>query len=829
MDTSLLIQEISLLKAAYLISLNKTEYKSLNPGELSILSQAYQIYQSHYYQDGDFIDLGNSFGEVVWIGFFASDLRNKETLNKLIENLKKETNSTEEVSQEESSVPATLEAMVAAYEKNQVERANLENIDTHPIAEAIKRARSTQVILQRAKIRAEVLKQNNEDKFFTNNIDPKTNNRTQSEKNIRQTATILVTSTLAEQGVKQNSSTNQRIIEEIVEQIESGSIKGYDEIRYVSEIFIKDEYPTFKAEYEEVDNLIKEEIYLETTEPGSEELEELNQEITQVSKKIVIDSNKFKEQKANLYSNDLDKFTKNAYSDAEYFQERLKKVIPNPQLPFSQVDAVAILSNKINNYLQKNYNYIDSQGARTVGIIKKIEEKGGKVQGQNSSVVELYSRGITSEKLEELAKKDNYLNEILKKQLETTKLVHTQLRKIEKTKFGKEILNRYEKYNKFLESPLGKATSFISTPTQVAKNYVYKQIGKSVGEYLVKQTSSEAAKKVGGYILKDGLKVGVETFTKEAATKLAAKAATWAATKIGISLTAESLNAIVPGLGLVVDAAIQIGLWVVEKTYIAARDKWREFINYDEEKARENKKALLIGLAAAGITATGLLGFGKRGVRGFVFATKAAVISAAGIIWLSLATIAVFLTLTFMVAPLLSTFVQFDAEEKVQYEANGIPVSTNSDCGWPIAPGYQVVEGPRGGTHSKSQLEAIDIWGSDIDGKSIISSTDGIVVSAGTYSNYGNTVQIQSKNSTGTFKVLYGHMSSMGVKVGQQIKKGQKIGLVGGTGGWSPHIHLEYQGIKYNQCPAGGVTIKDLCVGFAACGKIMTGEGPKVI
>ena len=247
MDNSLLIQEISLLKAAHYIAQNKTEYKTLNIGELSILSQAYQIYQSHFYQDGDVVDLGNGFGEIVWIGFFANDLKNKEVLNKLIETLKKETDIKEETDQETTSIPATLEAMVAAYEQNKVERANLENLDTHPIAEAIKRARATQAILQRAKIRAEVIKQPDKSKFFSQNVDPKSSDQVKSERNIRQTASILVTTILSEQGINQNSTINQKIIEGLVEQIESGSIKGYDEIRYVAEVFIKDEYPNLKA------------------------------------------------------------------------------------------------------------------------------------------------------------------------------------------------------------------------------------------------------------------------------------------------------------------------------------------------------------------------------------------------------------------------------------------------------------------------------------------------------------------------------------------------------------------------------------------------------
>ncbi|MEM1219136.1 MAG: peptidoglycan DD-metalloendopeptidase family protein [Bacteroidota bacterium] len=51
------------------------------------------------------------------------------------------------------------------------------------------------------------------------------------------------------------------------------------------------------------------------------------------------------------------------------------------------------------------------------------------------------------------------------------------------------------------------------------------------------------------------------------------------------------------------------------------------------------------------------------------------------------------------------------------------------------------------------------------------------------------------------YKTLYGHMSRMDVTVGEKVKKGQQIGLVGSTGtSTAPHCHYEvhYQGKKIN-------------------------------
>ncbi|MBC9728800.1 M23 family metallopeptidase [Streptomyces sp. TRM68367] len=65
----------------------------------------------------------------------------------------------------------------------------------------------------------------------------------------------------------------------------------------------------------------------------------------------------------------------------------------------------------------------------------------------------------------------------------------------------------------------------------------------------------------------------------------------------------------------------------------------------------------------------------------------------------------------------------------------------------------------------------------------------GTVVEAGWGGAYGNQVLIKMNDGTYT---QYGHLSSIGVSVGQQVTPGQQIGLSGATGNVTgPHLHFE--------------------------------------
>lgn len=78
-------------------------------------------------------------------------------------------------------------------------------------------------------------------------------------------------------------------------------------------------------------------------------------------------------------------------------------------------------------------------------------------------------------------------------------------------------------------------------------------------------------------------------------------------------------------------------------------------------------------------------------------------------------------------------------------------------------------------------------------GTPIRAAQAGVVVFSGTKSVYGKTVIIRHTNGMET---LYAHNSKNMVKVGQQVKKGQVIALVGVTGRTTgPHLHFQ---VNYN-------------------------------
>lgn len=74
-------------------------------------------------------------------------------------------------------------------------------------------------------------------------------------------------------------------------------------------------------------------------------------------------------------------------------------------------------------------------------------------------------------------------------------------------------------------------------------------------------------------------------------------------------------------------------------------------------------------------------------------------------------------------------------------------------------------------------------------GTAIQSTGDGVVVETGWHQGYGNCVRISHGYG---YETLYGHMNKIVVRVGETVKKAQKIGEVGDTGlSTAPHLHYE--------------------------------------
>jgi len=114
----------------------------------------------------------------------------------------------------------------------------------------------------------------------------------------------------------------------------------------------------------------------------------------------------------------------------------------------------------------------------------------------------------------------------------------------------------------------------------------------------------------------------------------------------------------------------------------------------------------------------------------------------------------------------------------IQPISNGDLRHQPSGFGWRTHPIYKTPEFHPGMDFAAAQ------------GTEIYATGDGTVERAdATAQGYGNHIVI---NHGYGYETLYGHMSKMAVKVGQQVKRGQLIGYVGSTGlSTAPHVHYE--------------------------------------
>ncbi|TGB01232.1 peptidoglycan DD-metalloendopeptidase family protein [Halobacillus salinus] len=85
------------------------------------------------------------------------------------------------------------------------------------------------------------------------------------------------------------------------------------------------------------------------------------------------------------------------------------------------------------------------------------------------------------------------------------------------------------------------------------------------------------------------------------------------------------------------------------------------------------------------------------------------------------------------------------------------------------------------------QHKGIDIAG--VTNRSIRAADNGTVVTAEYQSGFGNKVVIDHNNG---YRTVYAHLSSIDVRVGQTIRKGSDIGVMGTTGN-STGVHLHFE------------------------------------
>ena len=123
---------------------------------------------------------------------------------------------------------------------------------------------------------------------------------------------------------------------------------------------------------------------------------------------------------------------------------------------------------------------------------------------------------------------------------------------------------------------------------------------------------------------------------------------------------------------------------------------------------------------------------------------------------------------------------------------NGI---VTGNFAWPL-PRYTTITSPYGARWGTVH-QGIDISGYNVFGKSIVAADGGTVYAVnstsswgtGMFAGYGYAVIIDHGKG---LKTLYAHCSSVVVKAGQKVSRGQTIAYVGSTGkSTGPHLHFE--------------------------------------
>jgi murein DD-endopeptidase MepM/ murein hydrolase activator NlpD len=97
-------------------------------------------------------------------------------------------------------------------------------------------------------------------------------------------------------------------------------------------------------------------------------------------------------------------------------------------------------------------------------------------------------------------------------------------------------------------------------------------------------------------------------------------------------------------------------------------------------------------------------------------------------------------------------------------------------------------------TAERAMHKGLDIANSP--GTPVVAPADGVVVFAGTEGGYGNVLVVDHGYGV---KTRYGHLSELDVRLGDKIKRGQRVAAIGNTGrSTGPHLHYE---VRVNGLP----------------------------
>jgi len=117
-----------------------------------------------------------------------------------------------------------------------------------------------------------------------------------------------------------------------------------------------------------------------------------------------------------------------------------------------------------------------------------------------------------------------------------------------------------------------------------------------------------------------------------------------------------------------------------------------------------------------------------------------------------------------------------------------MPVRGGARLGSPFGPRFD----PFG--RGYAMHEGLDFVASP--GTDVLAAASGVVVKADYHAEFGNMIEI---NHGGELITRYAHMSSLKVSVGNVVRRGQAIGIIGSTGrSTGPHLHFE---VRANNIP----------------------------
>lgn len=348
---------------------------------------------------------------------------------------------------------------------------------------------------------------------------------------------------------------------------------------------------------------------------------------------------------------------------------------------------------------------------------------------------------------------------------------------------------------------LGKIVSAIKSPIQTLLRPFFAWAGRQAGVQAARQflnniaanaigkVASEGVKKFASTIIEKGLGEGLKALVIRGAAALGIDIAV-GATGVGIPLAVVMLIA-------------QVGLMAIGAA-----------IDFVQKNSKDIGEQVIGAAFMFSTTISGLLGG---------LATAAV---STGITFIFVIIFSIILGITSEIAinymaPIISTLAQLESGVGVQqglapsvsYPGYTGPILPGCPSTWPVPPGAFILQGPHG-TYSHRVVEAVDIYVPV--GTTITSVSSGTVTKTGWGNAYGNWIWISSTTEGGkAYSVIYGHLSETGVQIGDPVGVGSPIGLSGATssvpGFANPHLHLEYRGLVYNSCPAGGVQIPDGC------------------